>query len=112
MSGFVHVVEARQWAHASDSSGKVEGYLGECWKCGKVGHKQDECRSSYVGECVDHDPDGQELDVGGVWSIGSAHIRESVDGDSQGEFVVVCRQPSPPRNSSARSVSCAPSPQS
>lgn len=84
------------------SSGK--GYQGESWECGKMGHNQYECRAAYyIGECVDDEADIAEVDVGGVWSIGSEHVREFGEDNSHDDSSVRALA-WPPRASLALSV--------
>ena len=66
------------------STGTGQGYQGKCHKCGKVGHKAAECRSSgwnvnAVEEEVDKEEkpgweEPTEVDVGTVWSIGHVDV--------------------------------------
>ena len=58
--------------------GKGKGYQGTCWKCGKIGHKANECRSAGA---VEIEEDGEDcvdcsnVEMGGVWVIGSIEAR-------------------------------------
>jgi hypothetical protein len=60
--------------------GGGKGYQGECWKCGKVGHKSAECWSSgmQVDAVFEGDEQAEEADIGGVWMIGAVEATEEV----------------------------------
>jgi hypothetical protein len=50
--------------------GKSKGFGGECWQCGERGHRAYECpkgKSMGIGSVEE---EGDEINVGGVWSIG------------------------------------------
>ena len=49
-------------------AGKGKGYQGECWKCGKPGHKQWECRGGRSVGAIDEEAD-EEFDDGAVETI-------------------------------------------
>ena len=52
-----------------------QGYKGECWKCGKTGHKQWECRGGGKGvhevgaDGGEAEKDACAIELGGVWSV-------------------------------------------
>jgi hypothetical protein len=49
--------------------GKGKGYQGECWRCGKVGHK--------ANECIQEEPHKvQQVSVGSVWHIAAVGVDE------------------------------------
>lgn len=60
-------------------------------------------RRTTMGTRLDDDADAQDVDVGGVWYIGSVHLCEIVEGGSQAELAARTLLP-PPRACSARSV--------
>jgi hypothetical protein len=62
--------------------GGGKGYQGECWKCGKVGHKSAECWGSggmQVDAVTEEDDQAEIADVGGVWMIGAVDVTEEVE---------------------------------
>ena len=75
------------------------GYQGQCWSCGKIGHKSSECR--WGVDNVDDDADGLDgygsgrrsgdqsesekgSDVGGVWIVGN--VEEIEDEETSDAF--------------------------
>ena len=67
------------------------GYQGQCWSCGKIGHKSSECRWRVDNVDVDdEEADGYSSgrrsgdqseaekvsDVGGVWIVGNVEVFE------------------------------------
>lgn len=49
-----------------------------------MGHKQHEsCVAYFAGECVDDGADVAEVDVGGSSSVGSVHMREIDEDNSE-----------------------------
>lgn len=54
------------------SGGKGKGYMGQCFKCGQVGHKAYECTTKVNG--IDEDEKDEEIEVGGVWMIGMVEV--------------------------------------
>ena len=62
------------WSNkGGDSKGGKGGYQGECWKCGKVGHKQSECRGGKAigAHAIGEEQDDEEVGVGTVWTVAS-----------------------------------------
>ena len=53
------------------TSGPGKGYQGTCWRCGKVGHKQAECRVQQANSIDEENEAADHVDVGGVWMIGA-----------------------------------------
>ena len=54
--------------------GGGKGYQGECWKCGKVGHKSAECWSTGMQVDAVSEEEEEEADIGGVWMIGAVDV--------------------------------------
>jgi hypothetical protein len=60
-----------------------KGYQGTCFKCGKVGHKANECwgqaRTAYGVDIEDDEEEGGleqgEREVGGVWMVGNVETK-------------------------------------
>ena len=52
---------------------KGKGYQGECWNCGKVGHKSNECTKMMVDNVMEEVVD-EECEVGGLWMIGNLEV--------------------------------------
>ena len=50
--------------------GKGKGYQGECWRCGKVGHKANECTQEEPHKV-------QQVSVGSVWHIAAVEVEET-----------------------------------
>ena len=82
--------------------GEGKGYQGNCWHCGKVGHKAAECavRVQEVGETSEKAKVGQ-VAVGIVWHIGCVGLSEGLAGleprrvKEESKFIVVksrCRK--------------------
>jgi hypothetical protein len=68
------------------AKGGGKGYQGECWKCGKVGHKSAECWGSggmQVDAVTEEDDDTEIADVSGVWMIGAVDATEEVDEEKE-----------------------------
>ncbi len=63
------------------TKGGGKGYQGECWKCGKVGHKSAECWGSggmQVDAVTEEDEETEIADVSGVWMIGAVEAMDEV----------------------------------
>ena len=81
--------------YQNDSSGTGQGYQGQCHKCGKVGHKAAECRSSGWNvhaveeeECKEEQPGWEEpaeVDVGTVWSVGHIDVLSTTKEEEKGD---------------------------
>ena len=70
--------------------GKCRSFSDDCWRCGKVEQRQDQCRVriKYVGEenHGNNDDDRGEAAIGGLWHIASIEeeSEECVDGGPGG----------------------------
>lgn len=66
-----------------DNKGKGKGkgpFMGSCWKCGKTGHKSNECYVKVNGVGEEEAEDGHtEIEVGGVWMIGAVDVENTVE---------------------------------
>ena len=54
---------------------KGKGYQGECWNCGKVGHKSNECTKMMVDNVMEEVVE-EECEVGGLWRIGNLEVEK------------------------------------
>ena len=60
--------------------GKVgKGYQGDCWKCGRKGHKQHECNSIEEERNESEDVDADEVMLETVWDLGSVEVDFGID---------------------------------
>jgi len=61
-----------------DAGGKgATAFRGECWKCGKTGHRAVECRARQAN-MVEEDganKEDQDQEVGGLWTIGAIEVQ-------------------------------------
>jgi hypothetical protein len=59
------------YSNGPKGGGKGKGYQGECWRCGKVGHKAIEC-AVKIQEVGDDNKEHSvhQVSVGSVWHIG------------------------------------------
>ena len=67
------------------SKGGGKGYQGDCWKCGKIGHKARECRLGMVeeeGRKEEEEEEDEWKQCSGVWRIGNVGIFTSQIGTS------------------------------
>ena len=75
----------------------AKGYQGDCWKCGKKGHKQWECQMvssehGYEGEENSEDDVGN-VDVGGIWMLANVEEEDQIDEHiNNDKATVVCHE--------------------
>ena len=63
--------------------GKGKGYQGECWRCGKIGHKANECTQTEEHHKV------QQVSVGSVWHIAAVGVEDKqLEMPKQDEWMV------------------------
>jgi hypothetical protein len=60
--------------------GKGKGYQGECWRCGKVGHKAAEC-TVMIQEVEDNQNEKvvEQVTIGSVWNIACVEVKDDRD---------------------------------
>ena len=68
--------QQQSWQQQGDKGGQkgTWRYQGDCWKCGKKGHKAAECHTrmaNAVEEAGEQEAAAAAVDMGGVWVIGA-----------------------------------------
>ena len=62
------------------------GYQGQCWKCGAIGHKANECPAQIQWveeEAIVEGENEAEEDVGGVWMVGGVDLVNNGKGTNE-----------------------------
>ena len=52
-----------------EQKGKGKGFQGQCWTCGKIGHRSNECRSRGMNEVAEGEEEIGAVEIGGVWNL-------------------------------------------
>jgi hypothetical protein len=56
------------------SKGTGKGFKGNCFKCGKQGHRALDCRVRDANSVDEVEDDSEEAEIGGVWMIGAIDV--------------------------------------